>query len=31
LDTSNLKNLNKTGSKIGAFWEVHRTGPTGGY
>jgi len=31
LQTFNPKNLKKTGSKIGAIWEVHRTGPTGGY
>jgi len=27
----NPKNLKKTGSKIGAISEVHRTVPTGGY
>jgi len=31
LQTFNPKNLKKTGSKIGAISEVHRTGPTGGY
>jgi len=31
LQTFNPKNLLKTGSKIGAISEVHRTGPTGGY
>jgi len=31
MQTFNPTNLKKTGSKIGAIWEVHRTGPTGGY